>query len=86
MEKIKQLTLEHVDVVVDIHLESFKGFFTSFLGREFLSLEYSELVKSPLCMRNDNARSVFQFIHEKKLVEIVLDIFKKDYQAAKNNP
>ena len=48
MEKIKQLTLEHVDVVVDIHLESFKGFFTSFLGREFLSLEYSELVKSPL--------------------------------------
>ena len=41
MEKIKQLTLEHVDVVVDIHLESFKGFFTSFLGREFLSLEYS---------------------------------------------
>lgn len=48
MENIRQMTMEHIDAVVDIHLESFKGFFSSFLGRQFLSLEYSEVVKSPL--------------------------------------
>ena len=48
MEKINPMTLEHIDTVIDIHLRSFKGFFSSFLGREFLSLEYREVVTSPL--------------------------------------
>src|SRR5665811_1624133 len=38
---IKPMMPENVDDVVSIHLESFPGFFLSFLGRRFLTLYYS---------------------------------------------
>ncbi len=45
LPKILSMSPAHVDRVVQIHLESFTGFFLSFLGRGFLRLFYSEVLK-----------------------------------------
>lgn len=64
MENIERMTQEHVDAVVDIHLRSFEGFFSSFLGKEFLALEYREVVTSPL-------GAGFVFFEDSKMVGFV---------------
>ena len=38
---------DHIDAVVHAHLESFRGFFTSFLGPKFMKLFYLEVLKTP---------------------------------------
>ncbi len=37
----------HVDQVVQVHLQSFAGFFLTFMGPRFLRLLYGEILKSP---------------------------------------
>lgn len=37
---------KHLEAVVNCHLESFQGFFLSFLGPKFLKLLYSEIINS----------------------------------------
>jgi ribosomal protein S18 acetylase RimI-like enzyme len=44
---IRRMESSDVDRVVAIHLESFPGFFLSFLGPRFLSLYYSGICKVP---------------------------------------
>jgi ribosomal protein S18 acetylase RimI-like enzyme len=47
MVEIVPMTLEHVNDVVDIHYQSFYGYFLTFLGRDFLSQLYRSIVKDP---------------------------------------
>jgi len=46
-EIVIPMKLEHIKSVVDVHLQSFRGFFLSFLGREFLSELYRGIVTDP---------------------------------------
>ena len=46
-EIVIPLKSEHVKNVVDVHLQSFRGFFLTFLGREFLSELYRGIVTDP---------------------------------------
>lgn len=41
-------SIRHLNGIVECHLESFKGFFLSFLGKDFLKLLYSEVIRSNL--------------------------------------
>ncbi|HEX9860917.1 MAG TPA: GNAT family N-acetyltransferase [Nitrospirota bacterium] len=47
MLKVDVLREDHLDQVVEVHLAAFKGFFLSFLGRDFLRLFYSGVCKDP---------------------------------------
>ena len=38
---------QHINQCVDVHLKSFKGFFLTFLGRNFLKLLYGSIIKDP---------------------------------------
>lgn len=46
-EIIFSMKMEHVKDVVDIHIQSFPGFFLSFLGRDFLSQLYCGILTDP---------------------------------------
>lgn len=41
IESMKEI---HLDEVVNVHLQSFKGFFLTFLGEKFLRLYYKGIV------------------------------------------
>ncbi len=45
--KIVEATSADIDGIVSCHLESFEGFFLSFMGPRFLGLLYRELLRSP---------------------------------------
>jgi GNAT superfamily N-acetyltransferase len=47
MIEISEMTLDHVKGVVDIHFQSFHGYFLTFLGHEFLSELYRSIVIDP---------------------------------------
>lgn len=38
---------QYIDQCVDVHLKSFKGFFLTFLGKNFLKLLYSSIIEDP---------------------------------------
>lgn len=44
---IVPMTTEHIPAVVQVHLNSFPGFFLSFLGPRFLSLYYTGVCEAP---------------------------------------
>ena len=48
--------------IIDVHLQAFQGFFLSSLGRRFLTLYYTTLMKSPkgilICMFNEAQKVV----------------------------
>jgi ribosomal protein S18 acetylase RimI-like enzyme len=46
-EIVTAMTLNHVKNVVDVHLQSFRGFFLTFLGPDFLSELYRGIVTDP---------------------------------------
>jgi ribosomal protein S18 acetylase RimI-like enzyme len=46
-EIVVPMKLEHVMSVVDVHLQSFRGFFLTFLGRDFLFELYRGIVADP---------------------------------------
>ena len=43
---IRKATLNDVNVIVEIHLDAFKGFFLTSLGRDFLKFYYSCFIKN----------------------------------------
>lgn len=45
--EIVMMQAEHIDGVVAVHMDSFPGFFLTFLGRRFLTLLYEEMLKDP---------------------------------------
>lgn len=47
MQPIRAMELDDLSSVVKVHLESFPGFFLSFLGPAFLSELYSSIVQDP---------------------------------------
>ena len=47
IDMIQKMKREHISRVVEIHLESFPGFFLTFLGSRFLSLYYEGICTSP---------------------------------------
>jgi ribosomal protein S18 acetylase RimI-like enzyme len=46
-ERIVPMRVEHIKSVVEVHLQSFPGFFLTFLGRDFLYELYRGIVKDP---------------------------------------
>lgn len=44
--RVIQADSTHVEEIVDCHIESFQGFFLTFLGRKFLGLFYKEVLDS----------------------------------------
>lgn len=44
--KIRKATLSDVNAIVEIHLDAFKGFFLTSLGRDFLKFYYSCFIKN----------------------------------------
>ena len=46
-ELVTDMQMEHVKSVVEVHLQSFRGFFLSFLGRNFLSELYRGILTDP---------------------------------------
>ena len=43
---IRKATLNDVNVIVEIHLDAFKGFFLTSLGKAFLKFYYSCFIKN----------------------------------------
>lgn len=41
------MQLEHLDDVIQVHLESFAGYFLTFLGPRFLRVLFTEIIKEP---------------------------------------
>lgn len=48
MKKIREMKLKDLEEIVNIHLNSFQGFFLSFLGPKFLMLFYKGIISSTL--------------------------------------
>ena len=60
---IKEMESGHIPEVVKVHLESFEGFFLSFLGPAFLRELYASLMKDPfgICLVAQNENAVLGF-------------------------
>lgn len=57
MEIKVETSTEHIDDIVQIHMDTFEGFFLTFLGRDFLKLLYEGFIrhdKSELLVAIDN--------------------------------
>ena len=64
---IRGMNVEDVDNLVSIHLEAFRGFFLSFLGRSFLYVLYSFIQSD-----SKSISMVAERIHDKRIVGFVV--------------
>ena len=60
---IKEMESGHIPDVIKVHLESFEGFFLSFLGPAFLRELYTSLIMDPFgnCLVAQNEDAVLGF-------------------------